>query len=299
MNENNRPLVSVLLLSMNHEQFIERCIRSIEKQTYPNLEIIYLDNASSDNTFKTGKSLLEKSGLPFKTFQNTESRGISENLNFLFNNSKGKYISPLSTDDWLAPENIELKIDYFHNNPNTGMVYNDFQYYNYDTGVFWKNKKRKRKDFKSGWVFKEILKKNFIVTVGNTIKRDTLNNVGLWDEKSPIEDWDMWIRIAEKYQIGFIPKDLAFYGIKSGTNITGNLDYMIKGCNYILNKYSQHKEIKYARNYTNKVIIYRYATREKSLKSLKLILKDFKFEVFYFKQIIKVGFGIINSKLSR
>ena len=108
-----KPLVSILLLSMNHELFIQQCIESLKDQTYKNIEVVYLDNASSDATFNLGKKLLEESGLQYKIFYNKESQSISKNLNFLLANSSGKYISPLSTDDWFAPQNIEKKVSFF------------------------------------------------------------------------------------------------------------------------------------------------------------------------------------------
>ena len=93
------------------------------------------------------------------------------------------------------------------------MVYNNAWSYNYDTG---KKSMPQKNRFKEGWVLKEILKKNFISSAGCMIQRRTLETVGLFDENSLLEDWDMWIRIAEKFPIGFIDKELAFYGIKKG-----------------------------------------------------------------------------------
>ena len=123
------PLVSILLLSMNHESYIEQCIQSIVSQTYKNIEIIYLDNASRDNTYQIGKKLLQESGLTFKTYLNEETKTISKNLNFLLDHSSGKYISPLSTDDWFASENIEKKVKSFLDNPNTGALFSNGWYY--------------------------------------------------------------------------------------------------------------------------------------------------------------------------
>jgi glycosyltransferase involved in cell wall biosynthesis len=293
---NESPLVSILLLSMNHQPFIEKCIDSLKKQTYRNIEIIYLDNASSDNTFRTGKRILERSGIPYKTFINKESRGISANVNFLFNHSKGLFIIPLSTDDWLTSDNIEEKINYFKKHPEFGMVYNNAWSYNYDTGE--KKVCLKKNRFKGGWVLKEILKKNFISTAGCMIQRRTLETVGLFDENSLLEDWDMWIRIAEKFPIGFIDKELAFYGIKEGVNTTGNIEYLSKGYAYVQNKYSHYKEIQESKKYIARLESYYYASKEPSLKSLLFILKNCRFNFFYFKQTIKTIIGIVKIYLS-
>lgn len=287
----DKSLVSVLLLSMNHGAYIEKCIESLKSQTYRNIEIIYLDNASSDNTFMIGKKLLEQSNIPHKTFFNKDSRGISNNLNFLYNHSSGPYLVPLSTDDWLTPESVEEKINYFNQHPEFGMVYNSAYSYNYDT------KKKlvctKKNKFKEGWVLKEVLKENFISTTGCMIKRNTLETVGHFDEDSLLEDWDMWIRIAEKFPIGLVNKELAYYGIKEGKNITGNIEYMNRGFEYILNKYSHYKEIKESKKFVARTKAYHYASKEPSIKSLLFILKNYRFNFFYFKQTGKTIIGII------
>lgn len=126
---NDNPLVSILLLSMNHELFIEQCIESLKNQTYTNIEIIYLDNASSDNTFNIGKKLLEAANIPFKLFSVKESQSISKNLNFLLDNSSGQYISPLSADDWFAPKNIEKKVNVISETNNTGAIFSNGWFY--------------------------------------------------------------------------------------------------------------------------------------------------------------------------
>lgn len=286
-----KPLVSILLLSMNHELYIENSIESLKDQTYTNIEIIYLDNASSDGTFETAENALQKSGIPSKAFYNKESNGISKNLNFMYTQSSGLFIICLSSDDWLTKDSVEEKINYFDLHPEFGMVYSSSYSYNYDTNktdvCFKKNK------FKEGWVLKNVLKENFINTTGCMIKRSTIETVGLFDENSPIEDWDMWIRIAEKFPIGLINKELAYYGVKEGANITGNIEYMNKGFEYILNKYSHYKEIAESKKLVNKVQAYHYATKEPSIKSLLFIFKNYRFNFFYFKQLGKTIIGII------
>ncbi|MDE3185308.1 MAG: glycosyltransferase [Bacteroidota bacterium] len=289
MNEN--PLVSILLLSMNHELFIEQCILSLKEQTYKNIEIIYLDNASNDNTFEIAKKALEQSGISYKIFCNAESKGISKNLNLLLENSLGLYICPLSTDDWLTRDSIEEKVKYFNQHPEFGMVYTSCYYYFDDTKKTLISAKKNK--FKEGWILIEILKECFISTTGCIIKRRTFKKVGNFDENSLLEDWDMFIRIAEKFPIGLVNKELAYYRIKNGVNITGNYQYMLKGFDYIVNKFSHYAEIQETKKLINNTKTYHYATMEPSLKTLVFILKNYRFNYFYFKQTGKTVLGIL------
>lgn len=288
---NDNPLVSILLLSMNHERFIQQCICSLEEQTYKNIEIIYLDNASGDKTFEIGKKALEKSGLSHKIFSNAESKGISKNLNFLLENSSGEYFIGLSADDWLTADSIFEKIKYFLKHQEFGMVYSSCYYYYNNTGETIECPRKN--GFKQGWVLSEILKGNFIRSVGSIIKRETLEKVGFFDEDSLLEDWEMWIRIAEKFPVGYLNKELAFYRMKSGLNITSNENYMLKGADYIIQKYAHYKEIEVAKKNIKISKCYTYASKEPSLKTLVFIFKNSEFEFFYFKQAVKAILGII------
>ena len=228
MNEN--PLVSILLLSMNHEPFIEQCISSLKEQTYKNIEIIYLDNASNDNTFEIAKKALEQSGIYHKIFSNKESKGISKNLNFLLDNSLGEYISPLSADDWFNPENIEKKVAFYSKNPKTGALFSNGWIYHEDEKETILNDSS---TFKSGHLFKEVLTQpDCIFYVGIMYKRDIFEKVGKWDENLLIEDVDMYIRIGLIARIDFIDMPLVFYRKTKGS-LSKNKILMLNGfCQY-------------------------------------------------------------------
>lgn len=231
-----KPLVSILLLSMNHEFYIEQCIQSIINQTYKNIEIIYLDNASTDNTYLIGKKLLEEFGITFKTFLNKESKGISQNLNFLLDHSSGQYISPLSTDDWFAPENIEKKIKFYLDNPTTGALFSNGWYY------YGKEKKTTLNDssaFKRGRLFKEILlHPDCMFYVGVIYERNIILKLGKWDENLMIEDLDMYIRIGLIANIDFIDEPLVYYR-RSSESASRSSQFMLDGFNQYYEKYKR------------------------------------------------------------
>ena len=235
-----QPLVSILLLSMNHEAYIEQCIQSLENQTYQNIEILYLDNDSSDNTFQIGKSLLERSNIPYKIFSNKVSKGISENINFLLAQSSGIYISPLSTDDWFEKNNIEEKVNYFLTHDEVGALFSNGWIYNES------NKEISLNDsssFKRGYIYKEILTHpDCMFYVGVMYKKDILDQVGKWDESLLIEDVDMYIRIALVAKIDFIDKPLVYYR-RTKASASKNMDFMLKGFHQYYEKYKEVKWI--------------------------------------------------------
>lgn len=287
------PLVSILCLSMNHEAYVQRSFESIIKQTYRNIEILYVDNNSRDKTFEVADKILKDSGFKYQGSKRDKNFSITQNLNYLVKRANGKYFTILSADDFWEPDNLEEKIKYLEENPQYGMIYGGGYKYYYDTG---EKRAILENDCKSGWVFKDILKDNFINAIGAVIKKSVLEEVGSFDENSLIEDWDLWIRIAEKYQIGYLNKKLIYYGQRTGSNISRDNKYMDKGWEYILNKYSGYKEIKAAKKNLKLYRISEYATTRPSLKTLSFILKNFQFNFVYFKQLIKCIIGIMGYK---
>lgn len=288
------PLVSILCLSMNHQDYIEKSVSSVIRQTYPNLEIIYVDNFSIDASFEKADALFQASGLPYKGFKREKSYGISANLNFLLSHARGKYISALSADDWLAPSNIEEKVAYYEKNQQYGFLHGAGYIYDHDTGEI---KLEKILNGKSGWMLKEVIRRNFVNTIGVMLRRDVLEDVGPFDEKSNLEDWDMWIRIAERYPIGFFAKPLAYYG-KSAYNVSDNKAYMKEGYEYIFNKYSHYKEIAVARDYYKMVDVYESTTLRPSLHSFRQLIKHFRFSSLHLKQMFKQVLGGMGVKIS-
>lgn len=283
------PLVSILLLSMNHEAFIEQCISSLASQTYKNIEVIYLDNASSDATFSLASILLNESGLNYKTFKSESSAGISANLNFLSTHAEGKLILPLSSDDWLTPNSVEEKVRFLGLNEDYGMVYSSVHFYIQDSGTIRRNKQRG----KHGWIEKNVFKKNGITGTGCVIRKDVLDHLRGWDEKSIIEDWDMWIRISKNYKIGYIQKPLAYYRVQSSSNISSNSSLIAAGRKYILNKFVYDPYVRYARQYINRLETYQRAANARSVADLKWLMRNARFTFFHIKQFLKANFNVL------
>lgn len=289
-----QPLVSILLVSMNHEPYVEKCISSLFSQTYQNFEILYLDNNSIDATFEKAEKLLMSGVIPFKALKLVEPKGISVNLNQLLHMSSGQFVIALSTDDWLTDNSIEEKVNYFIEYPQVALVYSNSVYFFYDKGAG--NICIGKDKFKSGWILDEILTKDIYCTTGAMIDSSVLKQLGGYDEMSNIEDWDIWIRIAEKHPFGYINKELAFYGIKSSMNVSGNNHYMQEGYKYLFKKYAHYPQIEIAKLKSERYLIYSLASNEPSLKTLKYILLNSKFDFFSIKQIVKVVLGMIKIK---
>ncbi len=115
------PLVSVLIPVYNVEAYIEKAVLSIINQTYSNLEIIIVDDCSTDGTHE---KLIELSKIDsrIRLFKNKKNEKISKTLNFAFSNSNGEYIVRMDGDDISCLERIEKKIKFLEENKDYDLV---------------------------------------------------------------------------------------------------------------------------------------------------------------------------------
>jgi glycosyltransferase involved in cell wall biosynthesis len=284
------PLVSILCISMNHAAFIENSFLSAVNQTYANKEILFVDNFSTDQSFEIGLQVFQNSGVSYQAFKREKNYGISENLNFLIAKSKGKYITFLSADDWWDNENLNKKIPFFEQNPGHGLLHGAGFIHNYSSG---KISVEKPLNTKSGWMFSQVIKRNFINTIGVIIRKEVFDDLGYFDESSPIEDWDMWIRIAGKYQILFYPEPLVYYGKRSGENLSDDKAFMKKGYQYIFHKYAHRPEIAEARRFYALMDVYEQARLHPNMGSFRLLLRNFQFTFLHLRQMARCGLGIM------
>ena len=286
---NTKPLVSVLCISMNHQPFIERSFLSLINQTFNNFEILYIDNNSKDKSFEIADAVFKNAPFAYQSFKREKNYLLSANLNLLLNQAQGEYITFLSGDDFWELNNLEEKIKYYHAHTEFGMLYGGGYKYYYDTATtvlmdspLWK----------SGWVFKDLLAFNFINSIGVVIKKSTFDDIGLFDENSKLEDWDLWLRIAQKYPIGFLAKPLIYYGRSTGNNITADSAYMDVGVTYIFEKYAGYKDINKAKRKYWLYRVYETASLKPSLKNFQFILKNFQFNFTYLKHVLNFFAGL-------
>ena len=117
-------LVSVVIPSYNHEKFIKSTISSIIEQTYPNIELIVIDDGSTDNTYKALSSCRSDCINRFTRvyFAKQEHMGTALTLNYLVENVQGEYILFIASDDLLKPNAIETFIDFLEQNQEYGLV---------------------------------------------------------------------------------------------------------------------------------------------------------------------------------
>ena len=117
-----RPLISVIITSYNYLHFITQAIDSVRAQTYPNVEIVVVDNASTDGTVPAIRARY-RDDPRVRIFQNEANLGEHRNANRGFEHSTGDFVTWLSADDWLLPRHLERLYAVFERTPAVDVVH--------------------------------------------------------------------------------------------------------------------------------------------------------------------------------
>ncbi len=229
----NLPLVTVVIPSYNHEKYIEEAVNSIIKQTYQNIEFIVIDDGSSDNSPKILTDLSNK--YDFK-YIHRPNKGLIRTLNEALDLATGIYFTMLGSDDYYSPKKIDIQIKFFQKNPQKVLCYANTISINSNGDI---GKEGKTKHFRSGFVFDNLLYQCFIPLPTVMVKTDILREFR-FDERFFLEDYPLWLKITQKYQIGYIKEALTYYRMHD-TNVSSDMIKMIKEVERILADYKEYK----------------------------------------------------------
>ena len=208
------PLVSIVCITYNHEEFIDEALASVARQTYPNIELIIIDNASTDRTLSRIDSFCQQHPHAQRV-ANAWNRGLCAAFNQGLALARGKYVVDFSGDDLLVPSRIERQVALFESLPETyGVVFSNARYVD-ETGVPGKfhypvdEKGRAKVPVPSGDVYQAILERYFICTPTMMIRRSVLEALGGYDEALTYEDFDFWVRSSVRYLYAYQDEVLA------------------------------------------------------------------------------------------
>jgi glycosyltransferase involved in cell wall biosynthesis len=286
MNEVEYPLVSVVVPCYNHEKYVEECILSIVNQTYKNIELIVIDDGSKDNSVEIIKKLSDKFGFYFEAQKNM---GLTATLNKSIPITKGKYICFLASDDYWPLDKIEKQIQVMERNSNVAVAYGIQQ----DVSINGQLGRITKANYKSGNIFKELLTWEFAIpALTAMIRKEVFEDVGSYDEALPIEDFYMWLKIADKYRFEFIDSILGYYRIVPGS-LSKNIKPQIKAKEIVIDLW-QDSEYYNEAIYKQNIISFWKLSRSFKKESLKYFFKILKFQTLenklFYKGIVKLLF---------
>ena len=222
------PLISVIIPCFNQGNFIHNAIESALQQTYANIEILIVDDGSTDKS-----TLIELDSIkhPKITVLRKENGHLASARNYGIKQAKGKFIVTLDADDKLYPDFIEKTFQIIVPDDKVAAVSSWAQHF----GI----KKNIKKLYGGG--INQFLLENSCTSCA-LIKKHIWEDVGGYDEnmKSGYEDWEFWISVTKRgYRIHVIPETLFYYRIRKGSMISETLNKRPAIVRYIVDK---HKE---------------------------------------------------------
>lgn len=287
------PLISVLVPAYNVAPYVEEAIHSLCKQTYENIEIIIVDDHSTDDTLIKLKKL-ESEDSRIKIFSKDKNSGIVDTLNFGLHHCHGEYIARMDADDVAMEYRLQRQIDYLEQNPDIDIVGSSTMTMNMNG----------------------VLQQLSNVPVGQVKIRKTIKLFSpcfhIWLAKAkvykdldgyralaPAEDYDFLLRAStQNFVIDNIPEPLMKVRVRDGNTADVAGLKQRKAHFYVINLYKQRlKEGKDSYNPISFNDFVAYSSNEKKNydKSVALIKKGFMHK----NKIYKLGYFIMASLSSK
>ncbi|ANU22557.1 glycosyltransferase family 2 protein [Planococcus donghaensis] len=225
--------VSVIIPTFNRSELLKKALKSLEKQSHQNLEIIIIDDFSTDDTADVVAEMTDDRIIYLKHEVN---KGGSEARNTGLKRATGNFIGFLDSDDQWLPDKIEKQLEKFSEDSDVGVVYTGVQVVN-------ENKQPTRKIVPEyrGDILSKLLEFNYIDTTSSVlVRKEVLDQVKGFDASLPsCQDWDLYIRLAQVTKFDFVKESLVLFYHHSGERITTNKTSVLNGHLSIFEKYKK------------------------------------------------------------
>jgi glycosyltransferase involved in cell wall biosynthesis len=221
--EMNPSLVSVLIPTYNHASYIRRCLDSLLEDGWPNLEVLVIDDGSSDDSFNVIEEWRNQHQNAFYRFdlERQKNRGLAATLNVLIGKATGRYIKILASDDYLIREGIQAGVDFLQKNNDRLAVFgdclvvdeNDKTILRSGLTQFLTPSVRPRVMNHPKLIPLEIILRWSILGPGLLLRSEayTQPGIGLYNELLLVEDRDMYLRLTAKAALGYVDQCVAAY----------------------------------------------------------------------------------------
>ena len=309
------PLVSVIVPAYNHEPFVKECLESIEKQTYPNLELLIVNDGSVDQTGSSIRDWISSQKREWVRLEYIEqaNQGVTATLNRALIWAHGKYFSLIASDDILCFDKIRLLVEELEAKGTShavafgnAMFIDDagspisldikdsegrvldrqhlfLNYYTYGKNFKWSNPEV----FGSYW---SLLSGNYLPAMSCVINTASIRSVGGWTAKNTVEDWELWLKLAKEFKFVFVDQVVAYYRWHEGnTSKTKRAQILTDSIWLLENEKAYAMKLKFHKHFFP--VYQYYLTRLKEFDSKRSfekklsLLKDREYYKFYLDKI--------------
>jgi glycosyltransferase involved in cell wall biosynthesis len=203
-----QPLVTVVCVCYNQADYVEYALTSVLNQTYTSIELIVVDDASTDHSWPLICDFAERHP-GVRVLQNAQNSGNCMAFNRGLALAKGKYLIDLAADDLLLPERVARQVALFESlTESYGVIFGNVElidkwgislgyFYPADAGHTGHH------SIPSGDIYEAIVRRSFISAPSMMMRKQVLTALGGYDESLSYEDFDFWVRSARRYQYYF------------------------------------------------------------------------------------------------
>lgn len=233
--------IAVIITTYKREnEIVLRAVKSLQKQTFSNLEIIVVDDNNQeyiqDKRLKEALEALGDDRIRYIAKGKNEGACAARNMGIAA--SKSPYICFLDDDDEYLPDKLTRQYELLSGS-DAGMVVCSFNLVIDETGKLLHS----RMNYSEGGMFDQLIADNHIATPNPLIKRECFEVCGVFDILMPsAQDLDMWLRIADKYEILVIEDELYTQHLHAGERISSNPEKKLSGNRRLVDKYMEYME---------------------------------------------------------
>ena len=277
MVKNTNPLVSVLMTSFNRENYIAFSIKSVLDSSFKDFELIILDDASTDNTFKIANSFAEFDNR-IRLYRNENNLGDYPNRNKVASFAIGKYLKYLDSDDLIYPWALEVMVNRMENHPNVGWGLCSMEA---NKDLIFPFELTPEKAYEYNYLGPGLFKRSPLSSI---IKREVFDAVGGFKPIRMAGDFEMWHRLAMKYNVLLMPQGFVWYRVHNAQEINDFNQY---------NQVYEELKMKYLKNAVSllgndKIQNIKKNEIKRVLKELSISVLKLKFEKIpiHFKSLL-------------
>ncbi|SEM44604.1 glycosyltransferase family 2 protein, partial [Olivibacter domesticus] len=206
MNLTAPPSITVLMVTYNAGTYIYESINSVLNQTFTDFELLIYNDGSTDNTQDIVNSINDPR---IKYIHNDTNKGLFCARTAALNASLGRYVAILDSDDIAMPGRLSIQYDFMERNPAVALCGSNAVVIDSDGKIIDKavnKRKLKKANFKA-----ELFFTNIFVNSSAIFRKDIALQVGGYREMAPVEDYDLFVRIAEKHAIYVFNQAFVYY----------------------------------------------------------------------------------------
>lgn len=278
MQKSEQALVSIIIPSYNHEKFICDSINSVIEQSYQNIELIIIDDGSTDSSVEKIQELIPlcKNRFVRFEFRHRENKGLSATLNEALEWAQGKYFSSLASDDIILKDKIKIQTEFLNHNKNCIAVFGGVSIIDNDSN-FIKDRIKRQKSYTFDQI---LLLEHDLPATTQLIRTKSLKQIGGYNAEVKIEDWYMWLLLAQQGELCYLPVLFAKYRLHDN-NMHKQNSLMHDSRIMILNKYQNHLLFNKAKKRVLWINAFEWGllSKKKSLEKMLRILKEYPSEI--------------------